>query len=265
MSANGYIPKEATQQSEFLQKYPEYDGRGIKIAIIDSDVADISLPGMQKTTTGLPKIIQCFGRSGITVDTSEIVVKSKKNNVMGLSRRTMKIPVQKWKNPSEKWHIGSKKIKELFDLTIDNGEEFKKLKKSIAKISDSLEDKIIDCIVWHDGEKWRACINFSSLKTVVKLEDVKVLTSYSDEHEFAYFAKKVAYCVEISDKGNSLQLIFPHHHHGTVVSHVAAAYFPDNPEASGLAPGSQILSTSWDIFEKVLPTPKDNFEEAVNF
>uniref|UniRef100_A0AC34G378 Peptidase S8/S53 domain-containing protein n=1 Tax=Panagrolaimus sp. ES5 TaxID=591445 RepID=A0AC34G378_9BILA len=117
----------------------------------------------------------------------------------------------------------------------------------------TLEDKAFDCIVWNDGKKWRACINTSFLP-FSNLKNAKVLTSYSDEHEFAYFAKKVSYCVEISDDGNSLQLIFPHHHHGTVVSHVAAAYFPDNPEASGLAPGAQILSMH-----------RDNLDEAVNF
>uniref|UniRef100_A0AC35GGQ0 Uncharacterized protein n=1 Tax=Panagrolaimus sp. PS1159 TaxID=55785 RepID=A0AC35GGQ0_9BILA len=84
MSAENFIPKEATQQSEFLKKYPNYDGRGIKIAIIDVEIVDKNLPGMQKTTTGLPKMIECFSEYSITVDTSKVVERNGKNYIIGL-------------------------------------------------------------------------------------------------------------------------------------------------------------------------------------
>uniref|UniRef100_A0AC34FXA3 Peptidase S8/S53 domain-containing protein n=1 Tax=Panagrolaimus sp. ES5 TaxID=591445 RepID=A0AC34FXA3_9BILA len=84
MSQKNYIPKEATQQIEFLKKYPEFDGRGIKIAVVDSDVADMNLPGLQKTSIGLPKIIDVLPRKRITIDTSTVVGAKDKTFITGL-------------------------------------------------------------------------------------------------------------------------------------------------------------------------------------
>uniref|UniRef100_A0A914ZDD9 Subtilisin n=1 Tax=Panagrolaimus superbus TaxID=310955 RepID=A0A914ZDD9_9BILA len=89
-----YIPKEITQQSEFLKKYPNFDGRDVVIAIIDCGL-DVSLDGMQKTTTGRPKVIDCFDFTGAgNVDTS--VIKEFNNNgfnksITGLSGRLLNV------------------------------------------------------------------------------------------------------------------------------------------------------------------------------
>uniref|UniRef100_A0AC34FUN4 Uncharacterized protein n=1 Tax=Panagrolaimus sp. ES5 TaxID=591445 RepID=A0AC34FUN4_9BILA len=117
MSTQNYIPKDVTQQKEFLEKYPEFDGRGIKIAIIDSDVVDKNSPGFQRTTDGLPKIIESFGKYLVTVDTSKIVERNAgKNYITGLDGQKIYIPI-KWNNPSDKWHLG---IKSLFDINMDD-------------------------------------------------------------------------------------------------------------------------------------------------
>jgi subtilisin family serine protease len=217
-----FIPKDATQQDLFLSKYPEFDGRGIKIAIIDSGI-DLSLEGLQKASEGLPKIIDCFDftESG-NVETSVIKEMDSKNYLIGLNGKKFKIP-KNWINPSGKWHLG---LKALY-------------KQTIAKSSEKLPE--IDCIVWFNGEKWCVCI-----ETFKKdLNNAKVLTNFCDENEYGildFKGNEIVYCISVKNEGNLLEIFTRNFDTGTNVALIAAANFPNNPKQDGLAPGAQIIS-----------------------
>uniref|UniRef100_A0AC35F8W4 Uncharacterized protein n=1 Tax=Panagrolaimus sp. PS1159 TaxID=55785 RepID=A0AC35F8W4_9BILA len=87
-SLKSYI---CTQQEEYRKKYPEYDGRGILVAIIDGIVADFSLKGMQKTITRFRKIVDCFDFSSKRlINISTVKKVDSENTIFGLSGLKLK-------------------------------------------------------------------------------------------------------------------------------------------------------------------------------
>ena len=64
-------PKDSTQAAQFLLDHPEFDGRGIIVAILDTGI-DPGASGLALTPDGRPKIadmVECSGSGD--VDTSQ--------------------------------------------------------------------------------------------------------------------------------------------------------------------------------------------------
>lgn len=257
------LPKKETTALSFINRYPEYDGRGVVIAIFDTGV-DPGAAGLQVTTDGKPKIIDIISATGDhNVDTSKVVsIDNETNTITGLTGRKLKIP-KSWSNPTGKWHVGFKQGYELYPASVANrikkeyllnnimpdlrdvkasslrslqdfeakekaeksktssspkesvestpasGDEAKELDvifdKSFesqlqkddlqAKVdaASSMEENFVDlgptydCIVFHDGEMWRACID-----TTINgdLENCHVLGPYKDTLNYATLSER---------------------------------------------------------------------------
>ncbi|KAI8919806.1 subtilase family-domain-containing protein [Powellomyces hirtus] len=99
----------------------------------------------------------------------------------------------------------------------------------------------VDCVVFHDGKKWRAVIDTTGSGD---LSEAPLLANYHDELQYHRWSDEsmLNYSVNIYDEGETLSIVTPAGSHGTHVSGITAANYPDNPELNGVAPGAQIIS-----------------------
>lgn len=112
ISSRGWLPKAETGALRFLDEHPDYDGRGVTVAIFDTGV-DPGVDGLRTTPDGRPKIVDVVDGSGSgDVDTS-VVRGAEDGKLLGRSGRSLTIS-SKWKNPSGKFHVGWKRGYELF-------------------------------------------------------------------------------------------------------------------------------------------------------
>lgn len=63
-----FMSLDAAGVDQFLQEHPTYDGRGVLLLILDTGV-DMGIPGLAKTSTGAPKVIDALDFAGSNVVT----------------------------------------------------------------------------------------------------------------------------------------------------------------------------------------------------
>ncbi|PRQ60108.1 putative tripeptidyl-peptidase II [Rosa chinensis] len=111
------MPKKEIGADRFVEAHPNYDGRGVVIAIFDSGV-DPAAAGLQVTSDGKPKILDVLDCTGSgDVDTSKVVKADENGCIPGASGASLHVN-SSWKNPSGEWHVGYKLVYELFTDTL---------------------------------------------------------------------------------------------------------------------------------------------------
>ncbi|KAH1151955.1 hypothetical protein GYH30_045439 [Glycine max] len=119
----------------------------------------------------------------------------------------------------------------------------------LRRQSESYDDKgpVIDAVVWHDGEVWRAALDTQSLEddpNCGKLANFMPLTNYRKERKYGIFSKLDActFVVNVFSDGNVLSIVTDCSAHATHVAGIATAFHPKEPLLNGVAPGAQIIS-----------------------
>ncbi len=277
------LPKDETGASRFLEQHPEYDGRGVTIAIFDTGV-DPGAPALQQTTDGKPKIIDVIDATGSGDVATSTVQKPMDGKLKGLTSRDLTVPAE-WMNPSGEFHLGLKRGFELFppelvarlkrerrqkwdavqrareadlrrqlnasdDAHKQPSPTEKKERDELQARLDVLADAqakyddpgpIYDCVVFQDGQTWRAVVDTDEDGD---LADETLLANYREARQYASFSadSQLNFAVNVYDDGNLLSLVVVAGNHGTHVAGITSAYYPDQPDRNGIAPGAQIVS-----------------------
>ncbi|ONK71943.1 uncharacterized protein A4U43_C04F14000 [Asparagus officinalis] len=135
------MPKKEINADKFLESHPEYDGRGVLIAIFDSGV-DPAAAGLQVTSDGKPKIIDILDCTGSgDIDTSKVVKADADGYIIGGSGAKLLVN-QSWKNPSQEWHVGYKLVYELFTDTLTSRIQKERKKKWDEKNQEAIVEAL---------------------------------------------------------------------------------------------------------------------------
>lgn len=100
---------------------------------------------------------------------------------------------------------------------------------------------VYDCILYHDGAKWMACIDTTETGDLAAAIH---LGEYSVTHDYKRLTVKdqLNISINVHDNGNILEVVGLCSNHGTHVAAIASACFLDEPDRNGIAPGAQIVS-----------------------
>jgi tripeptidyl-peptidase-2 len=137
-------------------------------------------------------------------------------------------------------------LKQYHELTQDDKLEKEELQSRIdvlqtfdKKYSDC--GPVYDCVVFHDGNTWRACLDTSLHGD---LASCSLLSTYKEDHQIGTFSESdmMNFAVNIHHSGNLLEVVTNSGAHGTHVACIAAGYFQNEVEKCGIAPGAQIVS-----------------------
>ncbi|KAK9063197.1 hypothetical protein SSX86_017067 [Deinandra increscens subsp. villosa] len=185
------MPKKETGADRFIEAHPEFDGRGVVVAIFDSGV-DPAAAGLQVTSDGKPKVLDVIDCTGSgDVDTSTVVKADANGCILGASGASLTINPS-WKNPSGEWHVGYKLVYELLTDTLVS-----RLKKERKKRWDEKNQETI-------AEAVKRLEEFD--KKQKKVDEVILKKTRADLQDRVDYLKKQSY----DDKGPVIDAVVWH-------------------------------------------------------
>lgn len=277
----GLLPKEETTALQFISQHPSWDGRGITVAILDTGV-DPGALGLQSTSDGKPKVINCIDCSGsgdVSMGPPQTPSSTDPHSLTTSDGRLLRLNPQ-WINPSNQYRVGRKRAYELYprglkervkeerkkNVTIATLAAEARLKEELnllmisspadsTKIEDlkarmaqlSKMDKEEDPGPIYDCLVWHDGTCWQAVVDTTETGDMsksQPMTNYHVHLQFSRFSQIDAlnYCVNIYDEGNVLSIVVDAGAHGSHVAGIVGAFDPGAEELNGVAPGAQIVS-----------------------
>lgn len=236
-----FLSLQQTGVEEFLQKYPEFDGRGTIVLVMDSGV-DMGLDGLKKTSTGEIKVIDArdFSRQGnikyYEADTDEIddveyfVNEDMGYKVAGVNKLNLK-PVD------DEYFIGVMDEKLFLNSST---------RKPDINENGTKEDKFhfVTFETSVDGEEY--WVVYFDKNADGDLSDETPYRNYKDQLEpfFIERANGVPYltfALNVFPEKQMVSFYFDDNGHGTHCAGISTGYRIGEADFNGVAPGANLI------------------------
>lgn len=153
------------------------------------------------------------------------------------NRRALNLVRQKLSEQRDAMDVGDRTKNQL------TAEEYEARQTVLLAAEKNYRDTgpLYDCVVFHDGIRWRAVVDTSEHGALVECD---LLEDYCVNCRYGEFGNGVMmhFGVNVHEDGNMLSIVVDGGSHGTHVAGIVAANYPDAPHLNGMAPGAQIVS-----------------------
>ena len=265
----GQLPKEDLGVTSFLAAHPEFDGRGVRVAVLDTGV-DPGHPLLQRTPQGGRKLVDWYdattdgriqiehfgvaengaliGLSGRQLTLGQWGKEDREFGLLRLDQDFLPADLQARLESSrrEEWRKGSKQYNEARARMESKGEIFNESslkEKEIRRKWDSFTDggPVWDGLVFHDGKEWLVVFDNDEDGN---LDEEPALRGFTQSGDWATLGDEALlnYAVKVDADGKHLQFFFDAHGHGTHVAGIIGAYEGEGGRLNGIAPGVEIVA-----------------------
>jgi tripeptidyl-peptidase II len=236
-----FISYKNTGVHEFLEKYPEYDGRGTIVMILDTGI-DIGVDGLTKTSTGEDKVldVQDFTGQGDVIyfeaeieeedDTLYFVNEDRGFRISGAEKLSLKAS-------DEKYFIGLLEEK----IWMNSDSDVKDINSNGAN-----DDKFYFVVfnAEEDGESFN--VVYIDTDTDGDLADETPIRNYKEKHQTVDLEGKdnlpfFTIALNIYPEENRLSFFYDDGSHGSHCAGIACGYSIGVTAFNGVAPGAKLM------------------------
>ena len=262
-SLQGQLPKDDLGVTQFLLEHPEYNGKGIRVAVLDTGI-DPGHPFLQTTPDGRRKIVDWYDATTDALLPTDYVATQRGGHLTGLSGRDLDLGKYAKYQEFHLGRIGAEFFPSSLSerITGDRNADFEEaqLRYSEAQVgaeeSDATLESIIaernanaliadgpvyDVIVYSTSGGWRVVIDSDEDGDI---GEEQALAPFKESGDWATLGDEsnMNYAVNVSDDGNMTSIYFDAHGHGTHVAGIIGSYEGEGARLNGIAPGVEFVA-----------------------
>jgi subtilisin family serine protease len=264
----GQMPKNDLGVAAFLAANPEYDGRGIRVAVFDTGV-DPGHPFLQQTPDGRRKLVDWYDATTDGRLDTATVGEVAGGQVIGLSGRRLTLGSHlgagevhlgridlDFLPPNlhgrvlgdrrEAWERERRPYLESVARLEAAGEgvdEESPRETELARHFEEFRDHgpVFDVVVFRKDDSWRVVIDSDEDGD---LDEEVALRGFKESGDWAVLGDEtnLNYAVAVEDEGQRVQLFYDAHGHGTHVAGIIGSFDAADSNLNGIAPGVEIVA-----------------------